>query len=315
MELRHRVLRRIALGITDRALQEIARDPQRGLRSLVDFGICTGGPSSRALLTQIKSSLAPHSHYYQWASRVVEQVDPLRLRALAQALASSLVYGAGALHQRSRQIGFPLPWCIQLDRALPVGSQLLEEAQALECHTFLLQNLTVREACATAMQAPNAFFLASFRAKQLREELINRLQNVKNLVVTVELNPGEEPLDTFQRLRDSGCLFGGHLQRDGKIVPALERGLQDRLSRAGCCFLSYLSPPGAGPEEQRRLTCYVQEDRAKGKSSLPLLLPSLDLNWVAADIAPGIPLWRASPEIPLLTQLRIRAAADRRAVF
>ena len=239
----------------------------------------------------------------------------LRLRALAQALASSLVYGAGALHQRSRQIGFPLPWCIQLDRALPVGSQLLEEAQALECHTFLLQNLTVREACATAMQAPNAFFLASFRAKQLREELINRLQNVKNLVVTVELNPGEEPLDTFQRLRDSGCLFGGHLQRDGKIVPALERGLQDRLSRAGCCFLSYLSPPGAGPEEQRRLTCYVQEDRAKGKSSLPLLLPSLDLNWVAADIAPGIPLWRASPEIPLLTQLRIRAAADRRAVF
>ena len=311
MELRHRVLRQMARTVARQALDEITRDPQRGLRSLVDFvAYCASTPAQQEALGRLQDALSPNSCYYQLAKRMVAQVDHRRLEALAQAVITNLGYGPELLRQESRRTGLRLPWCISLDRPVPGGSPLFQEAQGLGCHLFLLQNQTVRDICAAALRIPEAFFAAALRARQLGPEAVRQLQQAPNLAVSVEISPGEIPRETLRRLQEGGCLFGAHLQRDGRVDLSQERSLQERLAKAGCCFLSYLPGPRA---DQFQGAQNLLRDRERGKSSLLLLLPAQDLAWFAGVLSPGVPLLRAYPEAPLLSQLKSKAFRERRA--
>ena len=303
MELRQRVLRQAAKTVAGRAVEAISHDPRRGLRSLVDLAACWANtPGQRATLALAQDALAPTSRYYHLASRAAAQVARPQLEALAQAAVTSLGYGMEELRQGSRRMGLRLPWCILLERPLPPGAHLLEDAQKLGCHLFLLQNQTVRDICATALRAPESFFVAVLRAKQLGTPGVHQLCAAPNLAVSVELRPGSGPWEALERLRESGCLFGGHLRQDGQLVdPVRERAFQEQLGQAGCLFLCYLLPTGQGQSPAAQALAL---DRARGRSSLLPLLPCRDLALLAKSLSPGVPLLRVSPELPLLAQLR-----------
>ena len=311
MELRQRMLRQAARTVAARSVEEIRRDPRRGLRNLADLAACWAAtPGQRAAVARVQGALGPSSRYYRLAGRVAEQVARPRLEALAQALVTSLGYGARALSQHSRRLGLGLPWCLLLERPLPPASRLLEEAQELGCSIFLLRDWTVQEACAAAQSAPDAFFAAAVRARQLGPGHVRRLAGAYNLAVSVEVEEGwAQPPEAFRLLAQAGCLFGGH-RVSGPLNPLQEHALQERLANVGCCFLAYLPGSGQLPGED-----WLLAERARGKCSLVPLLPGWDLRQVARAVSPGVPLARISPELPLVAQLKGRALAARRAVL
>ena len=205
-------------SLAERAIREIAADPRRGLRRMVDLGSeMARGRSQREFFTLTQAMLSdPDSPYYALLTRTVRRTAHETLKRFAVDLAwNCWTEGAARIRRFETETGVQAPWSISLELDGRLGLELLTglltDAQRVGCCAVLCfagNEAGAYDGLRLAQRFPeNAFALLAPPAV-LDEAMTARAADCPNVIVSVETAAGYA--DAAARLRRAGCLFGLH---------------------------------------------------------------------------------------------------------
>ena len=144
---REAITRTILDTIVDHAIRDIAKDPQRSLRKLVDMGqTFAKGPFQKHYIGAIQRMLENGgSPYYDLVQDTVRNTDRENLRTFGVNIGwQCWTLGARQIRDTEARENFDIPWCItlQLEGASPSARtdclRLLDEGRALGIYAYFL---------------------------------------------------------------------------------------------------------------------------------------------------------------------------------
>lgn len=273
--------RAVIESAVDRGIREIAEDPSRGLRKLVDLGgMFAKGRFQKRYIGVLRQMLEDgRSPYYAMACSTVRQVEREHLRTFGVNVGwQSWTVGARRIRALEAEGGYNVPWCItfRLGGAMEAGEYRRLVSQGAEkgiCTYFLMAGedpahlalaldlAALDPRCAFVLVAPPA----------LLGDNPNILTARLNLMVLVDAGlPGWQ--GAAAGLRACRRLYG-LFRRYGSGTEAEEiasgRWVEEVLPHAGT-FALLQSGPGCPAQAREAVSEYVE--RCRGEQRYPLVL-------------------------------------------
>lgn len=143
-----RITRGILAGIIDRYIAEIAEDPERSIRKLVDLAERTSDGPTQKICYQMMQKMAANqsSPYYDMIHRLVTRVSPRTIREFGINLGhNAWTFGSGHMRKLSENRGLAIPWTVLIDRTdtpdripFPAVRDLIKRGREMEIYAWLL---------------------------------------------------------------------------------------------------------------------------------------------------------------------------------
>lgn len=129
-----RITRGILSGIIDRYIGEIAEDPGRSIRKLLDIAERTSdGPTQRICYQMMQQMAADRSSpYFEMLRHLVTHTSPQTIKQFGINLGhNAWTFGSGHLRHISEESGMSIPWAVLIDRCPSPDRIPFEEISAL----------------------------------------------------------------------------------------------------------------------------------------------------------------------------------------
>lgn len=113
------ITKSILSGIVDRYLIEIAKDPKRSIRKLVDMAERTSDGPTQKICFQMMQQMASNqsSPYYEMIHHLVTHTDPQTVKQFGINLGhNAWTFGSGRIRLLNEKGGAPISWAILADR-------------------------------------------------------------------------------------------------------------------------------------------------------------------------------------------------------
>ncbi len=138
----------ILAGIINRYIVEIAEDPNRSIRKLLDMAERTSDGPTQKICYQMMQKMAadPSSPYYDTIHHLVSRVSPRTIRQFGINLGhNAWTFGAGPMRKISADRGIPIPWAVMIDRTpgpdrIPFSeiTDMVSRGRKMEIYAWLL---------------------------------------------------------------------------------------------------------------------------------------------------------------------------------
>ena len=143
----------ILSGIIDRYISEVAEDPNRSIRKLLDMGERTSDGPTQKICYQMMQKMAEDvsSPYYEMIHHVVTCVSPQTIRQFGINLGhNAWAYASGPLRKLSEDRGIAIPWAVLIDRTpgpdrIPFSAidGLVDRGRRMEIYAWLLMSADI----------------------------------------------------------------------------------------------------------------------------------------------------------------------------
>ncbi|HJG86360.1 hypothetical protein [Pseudoflavonifractor capillosus] len=280
---REAITRTILDTIVDHAIRDIAKDPQRSLRKLVDMGqTFAKGPFQKRYIGIIQRMLENGgSPYYDLVQDTVRNTDRENLRTFGVNIGwQCWTLGARQIRDTEARENFDIPWCItlQLEGASPSARtdclRLLDEGRALGIYAYFLHCGASAEAIGLALElarkAPECAF-PLFLSPELVEHWVGELSSCPNLLILLDSgSPGWQAAAAL--LRDARRFFGYFIRCSSEacgsevLSGAWVQALLGHGGSMAFCLPEEHCPAGLA------LQLYSYVEQARNNQQYPLLL-------------------------------------------
>lgn len=207
-------------GIIDRYIADIAVDPNRSIRKLVDMAERTSdGPTQKICYQMMQQMAADESSpYYEMIHHLVTGVSPETIRCFGINLGhNAWTFGSGHVRKISEDRNVSIPWAVLVDRRIdpkriPFSeiSDLAARGRAMDIYGWLIlcgDALDEWDAYAELFRAhDDCVFGLCVSPQALRDEIIEEAVEIRNLMILVETD-GENWQEAAEKLARSQCLF------------------------------------------------------------------------------------------------------------
>lgn len=261
-------------SVVDRGIREIAQDPRRSLRKLVDMGgLFAEGRFQKRFFALLQAMLEDEtSPYYEMVRATVAGVDPRHLKTFGMALGwESWTVGARRIRAFERERGYNIPWSLTFRMgAGAMGPtdyrRVLAEAKAKGICTYFFFLTGQRGELDTVLelaggQSECAFLLFTPPAL-LEVPALRALARRDNAAVVVDADaPGWQA--AVRRLREERRLYGLYRsygdRAEGEAL-ASDRGVEELLELAGPMLIC-VARPGCPLQTRERVRAWAEEAR------------------------------------------------------
>ena len=217
------ITRGILAGIIDRYIAEIAEDPGRSIRKLVDLAERTSDGPTQKICYQMMQEMAANqsSPYYEMIHRLVTHVNPRTIREYGINLGhNAWTFGSGHMRKLSENHGLAIPWTVLIDRTnrpdrIPFAEirELIKRGREMEIYAWLLitddPSDEWEEYTGLFRSCRNSVFGLCLAPGVMSSDMLDEAAEIPNLMILVDT--GEAEWQEFaESLSGRGCLFSAY---------------------------------------------------------------------------------------------------------
>lgn len=214
------ITRGILSGIIDRYITEIAEDPDRSIRKLVDLAERTSDGPTQKICYQMMQEMAANqsSPYYETIHSLVTHVSPRTIREFGINLGhNAWTFGSGHMRELSENRGLQIPWTVLIDRTsrpdrIPFTEirDLIKNGREMEIYAWLLitDELSDEWAEYTELfrERKDSVFGLYAAPGAMSSEMLDEAAEIPNLMILI--NTDEAGWQEFaESLSAKQCLF------------------------------------------------------------------------------------------------------------
>lgn len=249
----------------DKALHDIARDPDRSIRNLVDLGSnFSNGRFQTGLFSGMQDILKNRStRYYELARRIIADVKGAALKSFGLNLGyNAFTHGAKHIRDQEAELGFNIPWMIEITyrqgEALTEEDvcRVIDEGQALGIYTYFI-HMQPGELPALDRWAHryNDCAFVAFLTDPMAPEAL--LYTAENVMISLDVRS-----ECFERcagkLRADRALYAAHCRYDdGSADHLLSGEWADAVLAGRGTFFFLIAQPGTSQKTQERVYDYA----------------------------------------------------------
>lgn len=210
------ITRTLIETLVDRYLKEMAEDPNRSLRKLVDMGgQFAKGRFQKLFFSTIQTMLEQEdSPYYTLVCQAVENIDHLNLRTFGVNMGfNSWTSGARTIRRQEETCGYNIPWSITLHlrgTKLPIKriEALIKEGMNSGIYTYMLHSDDLALFRHLSYRYSSCAFLCFVQPEAITKERMTKLSGCSN--VAVFLSTDSPWQDAAKLLRHYRRLYGAY---------------------------------------------------------------------------------------------------------
>ena len=217
------ITRGILAGIIDRYIAEIAEDPGRSIRKLVDLAERTSDGPTQKICYQMMQEMAENqsSPYYDMIHRLVTCVSPRTIREFGINLGhNAWTFGSGHMRKLSENRGMAIPWTVLIDRTngpdrIPFSEirGLVKRGRAMEIYAWLLiaGDLSDEWDAYTELfrEYRDSVFGLCLAPGAMGSEMLKEAAEIPNLMILIDT--GEADWQEFaEDLSEMACMFSAY---------------------------------------------------------------------------------------------------------
>ena len=210
----------ILSGIVDHYIQEIARDPNRSIRKLLDMAECTSdGPTQKICYQMMQQMAADQSSpYYDMIHFLVTHTNPQTIKQFGINLGhNAWTFGSGKMRRAVEQNNETVSWAVMIDRtACPERfdfneiKALVERGRKLDVYAWLLMTDGMPDewdeyAEMFRTYSDSVFGLLVF-PEALTDEIIEEAADIPNLMIILKTDSPDWQV-CADHLLERGLLF------------------------------------------------------------------------------------------------------------
>ena len=218
-----RITRGILAGIIDRYIAEIAEDPERSIRKLVDLAERTSDGPTQKICYQMMQEMAKNqsSPYYDMIHRLVTRVSPRTVREFGINLGhNAWTFGSGHMRKLSENHGLAIPWTVLIDRTnrpdrIPFAEirDLVKRGREMEIYAWLLTTDDLSDEWEEYTELFRAFgdsvFGLCVAPDAMSPEMQEEAAEIPNLMILIDTE-GMDWQDFAESLSGKQCLFSAY---------------------------------------------------------------------------------------------------------
>ncbi len=251
-------------AVVTRSLNEIERDPRRGIRKMVDLGAHLAiGRSQRRFLSLIRQLLNDESTpYYELIERLIRTTRRGNLKRFGIDLGyNSWTLGAAAIRRRELRHRHNIPWiitCLIGGSDGPGSGELLSlveqgRAMGIYCYGLVFRTAAELSACSEVFHRfPDCAFFLFLAPELLNNTTAEQVAECDNLMLFIKAEPGLWPR-AAARLSEQGTLHALYLPYTSaeEAEQALTGRLCDELAEHDGCILCLAAGSDLSPQTDR----------------------------------------------------------------
>ena len=214
------ITRGILSGIIDRYIDEIAADPNRSIRKLLDMAERTSDGPTQKICYQMMQRMAENrnSPYYKMIHHLVTHASPEAIKKTGINLGrNAWTFGSGKVRLLSESSRTAIPWAVLIDRTGLPGRIPFEEIRDLvrrgrqqEIYAWLLMVSGPLDEWAETAELirghDDSVFGLCVSPDALTEEILSEAAELSNLMLFLDTDrPGWQ--ERARELEGKGCIF------------------------------------------------------------------------------------------------------------
>lgn len=214
------ITRGILSGIIDRYIEEIAVDPNRSIRKLLDMGERTSDGPTQKICYQMMQRMAENrnSPYYKMIQHLVTHCSPETIKKFGINLGrNAWTFGSGKVRQFCRTNRTAIPWIVLIDRQnapdrIPFDAirELVRRGRLQEVYAWILiipePADEWEEVTALIREHDDSVFGLCVSPETLTGPILREAAQLANLMVLLDTDkPGWQ--DSARKLEAAGCMF------------------------------------------------------------------------------------------------------------
>lgn len=210
----------ILSGIVDRYIQDIAHDPNRSIRKLVDMAECTSdGPTQKICYQMMQQMAADQSSpYYEMLYHLVTHTSPQTIKQFGINLGyNAWTFGSGNIRRIMEQNNKLISWAVLIDRTqkpdrVPFSEiqDLVSKGRKSEVYAWVLMASDPadewNEYTGLFREYQDCVFGLIIRADALNDEILEEAAEIHNLMIILSTDTGEWQ-SCAAMLSEKGILF------------------------------------------------------------------------------------------------------------
>lgn len=215
------ITRTIISNILDQYLVEIAADPNRSIRKLVDLAERVSDGHFQKIFYQMMQEMSHNtdSPYYTLIYELVKRVDPQTIKTVGVNLGyNAWTLGARSIRENEAKTGVIMPWTVLIARneektRIPFAAiaKMVDEARSSDVYAYFFQYDSApfeREACMDLFSRhPDCVFILMLSPDSLTEEALDDLASLHNLCILISTD-ADGWQESAAKLTERRCLYG-----------------------------------------------------------------------------------------------------------
>ena len=212
-------------GIVDHYIREIAQDPHRSIRKLLDMAERTSDGPTQKICYQMMQKMAENqsSPYYEMIHRLVTGTDPETIKQFGINLGrNAWTFGSGNIRRLIAQNGVSIPWVVIIDRQktaeripFPEIEKLIDRGRKMDVYAWMFispSSLDEWEEYAAVIRShADCVFGLCTLPNALTEDILEEAADLPNLMFLLNTDEPDWQLCagrlSAKRLLYSACRF------------------------------------------------------------------------------------------------------------
>lgn len=257
----------------DKGFKDIARDPKRSVRQLVDLGTFFAKGRFQKYFFDIFGEMLHNerSSYYQWIHDLVVEADQKQLKTFGMNMAyNSWTVGAKTVRALEQNAGFNVPWTLVF--RLDAGGVLTEseldsvvvQGKEMGVFTYIFlcgESYDPQQLLPLLRHHPDCAFLLFLQPQQVDEPLTGAMLEVQNTLACIRCDV-EGFQDKSALLHSRHCFFAAWCAYSAEdAVERIQTQLMPQVLRAQTPFFFFRAQDDCPETVQRRVRAYTVESR------------------------------------------------------
>ncbi len=289
--------------LVSKSIDDIATDPHRSIRNLVEMGqIFSTGSSQRDFFNACSTMLENEdSAYYNMLENVVAFVDPKKIMTLGINVGyNGCTRGVKRLREYEENTGVRLPWLIYFDLDQKEDGlseehfeELVIEANALGVYTFIFRvgSGMIETIAPLIEKLSDSAFILLVNPEDLSGEDIHTVSGLDNILVSLGTEAEEQSDALFARctkLHYHKCPYAVHLFYDSDSIPQVLNDTWVKSVEPTGTIFSFLFPRfSVTPNQIEQIRSYVLDIRAAQEYPFIMMEAETDIDVIDTVIATG----------------------------
>lgn len=256
-----------------KTLGDIARDPKRSVRNLVDLGLNFAEGCNQQEIFDITQKYLSNedSAYYRLAENIAREADHGKLTTFGINFGyNGCTSGARVLREKSAQLGIHIPFLLIFtvtDGEDSLTAEDIESAvrQGMELGIYIYALICASdkypEMIDLAAKFSDCAFMFFVNPQRLTREVVSRISEMENVVTSVRYDgESDECLGAVRALREQGCITVVHYEYSPASINAiLSNAVTDAFSETGAIAGVLYAADGTDDQARRLVADYTTE--------------------------------------------------------
>ena len=214
------ITRGIISGIVDRYIREIAQDPNRSIRKLLDMAECTSdGPTQKICYQMMQQMAADQSSpYFEMIHQLVTSTNSKTIKNFGITLGrNAWTFGSGNIRRIIDQKGTPISWAVIIDRGMDDNRisfsairDLVKKGREHEVYAWLLNPSETldewNEYKELFREHSDSVFGLTVTSDQLNDRILDESTEICNLMLFLDTD-SQDWQHSAEQLSKKGLLY------------------------------------------------------------------------------------------------------------